>query len=196
MGSAAAPDIARYDKYRELSKGDKTPRPTAQEGFDNRFPFVAANRPSAERAASAAQVPQVGPGSSHSGPGSQLHPGVRPTIQTANSYSGMPSQHSAGADGPASPFAMPKMQRQGSFSRIIHPGRSAGPSSLANAVQYDDNMNVIQNSGKSSKQQQQAQQQSLYVPSPQGSRAPSIASTQGGEGDGKKKRNFLKKAFS
>jgi hypothetical protein len=194
--SNIAPDNARYDKYQAMIKGDRGPRLTEQEGFDRRFPFVSTSRPSADRAQSAQQIPQL-----QNSQGPSMTSGPRPGMQhaaTAGYSGGNPQQllhqqqmqmQGIGAHQPGSmPVPkMPNMNRQNSLSRmgdrLLHP--TANRPTAQQAVSYDANFNPVGG-----------------APSPSGSRAPSIAPSiasstgaQGSEAEKKKKKNFLKKAF-
>lgn len=188
MAASAAPEIARYDRYQSLMKNDRTPRPSAQEGFDRRFPFV-----------SAAQGNVPPSGRPTEPPHSNSYQGDHPQQQQQGSGRG-PPEHSGHGSAPRPP----QIQRQGSLSRILNPNKSMQPPKMQQGQQYDSNFNPIQ------------------TPAHQGgglmssSRAPSAASSvshgypqdpRNGLGSSntgsappkekeKKKKNFLKKAFS
>ena len=183
MHSSAAPESARYDRYQALMKNDRGPRPSAQEGFDQRFPFIGSSRPSEDRSMSAQSLPTMKL-QDDGGAGSQKA-GLQ---QAAVGYQGgHPQQHlhhqqlSGGQRGasPSSTMSVPKMpqiQRQNSLSRMGD--RLLHKPPLIQATSYDANYNP------------------LPAASPNGSRAassaPSVSAIDGVE---KKKKGFLKKAF-
>lgn len=174
MSSSLAPDSARYDKYRELNKNDKSARLTPQEGFDRRFPFVS-TRPPAERQ------------------NSGMPPGQQTSIPPAPQQAGSSQMQQISNSRPqGSPMSMPIHRPQPSESRsgfsqkLLHPtSASKAPPPLKHAQSYDASFNPIP------------------AHSPAGSRAPSVASMassmapqEGGKPEKeKKKKNLLKKMF-
>lgn len=180
MSSSVVPDIARYDKYRDLNKNDRTPRLSAQEGFDRRFPFVSSSRPSQERQASTSQIPPAN-ASSQNRPPDQRSNGVPPPLESRGSHMQVPQ--------------MPRQSAQGGqlSQKLLHPMRSSTPASQGQL--YDDNFNPIQAGPPAGSR----------APS----LAPSVASTSSslpGRNDNKrdkerdkdkkeKKKNVLKKLF-
>lgn len=177
MAASLAPDAARYDKYREMNKHDKTPRLTPQEGFDRRFPYVgsssSSSRPSADRQPSYNnQIPPPAqpqqPQRQSNGPTQYMQPMQQQQQQQAIPSSSRPM--SGPSMGPARQIS----------SRLLHPNKPA-----QNAQSYDANFNPIPSAGS------------------QSSRAPSVssfASSSAGPDQGKiekekKKKNILKKMF-
>ena len=188
MSASVVPDIARYDKYRELSKHDKTPRLSAQEGFDRRFPFITSSRPSHDRQQSSAQIPPA-----QGGHGAQLA-----DRGTASGSQGQPPLEQRGSQMHVPQLPKASGQGGGNLSqKFLHPMRTSTPQSQGQGQLYDANFNPIPSG------------------TPNGSRAPSvapsIASTSGstpGRSDSKrdkdkdkdkekkeKKKNVLKKLF-
>lgn len=181
MSSSLAPDSARYDKYREMHKNDKSGRLSPQEGFDRRFPFVS-TRPPAERTNSG--VPPQG-----SQPSTQ-HPSQQPHMQQQGQAGSRPPGQPPSQQMPVPVHrSQPSESRMGLPQKLLHPtsGMNRAPS-LKHAQSYDANFNPIS---------QQAR-------TPAGSKAPSIASTTssmappeaGKPEKEKKKKNLLKKMLS
>lgn len=123
MSASVVPDIARYDKYRELNKHDKAPRLSAQEGFDRRFPFVSSSRPGHDRQPSNAQIPPANARASGSG--------APPPLEQRDSQMRIPQ--------------MPRPAGQGGqlSQKLLHPMRSSTPASQQQSQMYDDNLNPI-----------------------------------------------------
>ena len=183
MSASVVPDIARYDKYRELNKNDKTPRLTPQEGFDRRFPFVSSSRPSQDRQQSNAQIPPA--------PGSSMQ-SARPG---PSSQQGQPPAEQRGSQ-----MHVPQMPRPAAASghlsqKLLHPMRSSTPQSQGQM--YDANFNPIPaaNPGGS-----RAPSIAPSVASTTGSLPGRSDSTKGKDKDKdkdkkEKKKNVLKKLF-
>lgn len=173
MSSSLAPDSARYDKYRELNKNDKSARLSPQEGFDRRFPFIS-TRPAAER-----QNSGIPPGQQSSIPPAPQHTGGLPVQQRQTSRpQGAPMQVPVHRP-------QPSESRSGFSQKLLHPTSASKPPPFKHAQSYDASFNPVQ------------------AQSPAGSRAPSIASTTSSKAPQelgkpekeKKKKNLLKKMF-
>lgn len=170
MSSSLAPDSARYDKYREMNKGDKTARMTPQEGFDRRFPFVS-TKPSVER------QPSQSSSSQQQAIPSPVHQSGR---QQQQSHHAGHQPHPQGVPSPISTHRPQPSESRSNFSqKLLHPtsATKATPPSLKHAQSYDSNFNPVSAS------------------SPSGSKAPSIASANDRPEKEKKKKNLLKKIF-
>jgi syntaxin-binding protein 1 len=166
MHDSLAPDAARYDKYRETNKNDKTPRLQPQDGFDRRFPFVSSRPP--QQPGSAA--PQTNTPGGNPGPPQQQQPAQQAQQQRpSGGVLSMPMPRPA------------EVQRQNSIRGLLHPNRPQAQQSQS----YDANFNPITPASSAGSR----------APSIASAASSKAAPEIGKPEKEKKKKNLLKKMF-